>query len=124
TRMSGVLGHALGRKYSRDGACESSVKYCVSSSLVLRQAKYVYDCVNPAFARRCIGRGRVNASDRKTTSGCTALTSAISQSHSANGFVCGLSTRKTRSPSTLPWSTMLFSSSHSARQSSVSKLNG
>jgi hypothetical protein len=38
--------------------------------------------------------GRVNASARKTTSGCRRRTSAMSHSQNANGFVCGLSTRK------------------------------
>ena len=33
------------------------VKYSISSCLVLRQAKYVYDCVNPSFARRYITLG-------------------------------------------------------------------
>jgi hypothetical protein len=37
-RMSGVLGQKFGRKYSRPGRV-SSVKYSVSSRLVLRQVK-------------------------------------------------------------------------------------
>src|SRR6266550_1906496 len=96
--MSGVLGQTFGRKYSRDGDCVSSVKYSVSSALVVRHVKYVYDCVKPTLARRCIGRGRVNASERKTTSGCSRLISPIIHCHSANGLVCGLSTRKKRTP--------------------------
>ena len=38
-RMSGVLGQALGRKYSRPGPRESSVKYSVISCFVLRHVK-------------------------------------------------------------------------------------
>ena len=38
--------------------------------------KYVYDCVKPSLARCYITRGRVNASDRKSTSGCSSLTVA------------------------------------------------
>ena len=37
--------------------------------------------------------GRVNASERKITSGCCALISPITHSQIANGLVCGLSTR-------------------------------
>src|SRR5919107_4335475 len=97
--MSGVFGQQFGRKYSREGDCESSVKYSVSSCLLLRHVKYVYDCVKPSFASRCITFGRVNASDRKITSGWSRLILAIAHSQNANGFVCGLSTRKMRTPS-------------------------
>jgi hypothetical protein len=69
-------------------------------------------------------RGRVKASDRKITSGLRSRTSPIAHSQKANGFVCGLSTRKMRTPwSTQCWITP-WSSSHSARHSLVSKSNG
>ncbi len=42
--------------------------------------------------------GRVNASARKTTSGCFLLTLAISHSQNHTGLVCGLSTRKILTP--------------------------
>ena len=42
--------------------------------------------------------GRVNASARKITSGCSVRTSRISHSQNAAGFVCGLSTRNTVTP--------------------------
>src|SRR5207302_8680532 len=45
-----------------------------------RHVKYVYDCVNPSFASRCITAGRVNASARKSTSGWRAWMSRISHS--------------------------------------------
>ncbi len=122
--MSGVFGQTFGRKYSRPGPCASSVKYSVSSCFVLRQAKYVYDCVKPSLASRCITFGRVNASARKITSGCARFSSAIAHSQNGNGLVCGLSTRKIVTPSPIQNSKTLFSSSHSARQSSDSKLNG
>src|SRR5438552_402867 len=98
--MSGVLGHRLGRKNSRTSVWVNSVKYSVSSDLPFRQAKYVYDCVNPSLARRYITLGLVNASLRKITSGCLPFTSAISHSQKQNGLVCGLSTRKM----VIPWS--------------------
>ncbi len=69
-----------------------------SSSFVFRQVKYVYDCWKPAMASACSIAGRVNASARKTTSGSSAFTVAISRSQKASGFVCGLSTRKMRTP--------------------------
>ncbi len=42
--------------------------------------------------------GRVNASARKTTSGCSALTVRMSHSQNCSGLVCGLSTRKIDTP--------------------------
>src|SRR5688572_4109726 len=96
--MSGVLGHRLGRNTSRTSVCVSSVKYSVSSCLVLRQVKYVYDCVKPSFASRYMILGRVNASDRKIRSGCLSLREVIVHSQKPNGLVCGLSTRKQFTP--------------------------
>src|SRR6266849_3236092 len=66
--MSGVLGHRFGRRNSRMGVERSSVKYWLSSDLVLRHAKDVYDWLKPTFASRYISLGRVNASERKITS--------------------------------------------------------
>src|SRR5579864_7679693 len=123
-RMSGVLGHRLGRKNSRMGGCASSLKYWYSSGAVLRQAKYVYDWLNPSLASRNITLGRVKASARKMTSGCSRLTSPISHSQNENGFVCGLSTRNTRTPCSIQNMTIESSSAHSSRQCSVSKSNG
>ena len=62
------------------------------------QVKYVYDSEKPAFASVVIIAGRVNASDSSTSSGSTRRTSAINHSQNGTGFVCGLSTRKTRTP--------------------------
>ena len=42
--------------------------------------------------------GRVNASDRKITSGSVRRISLSSHSQNATGLVCGLSTRKIRTP--------------------------
>ena len=50
------------------------------------------------MARARIIAGRVNASDRKITSGSVSLTSASSRSQNRTGLVCGLSTRKIRTP--------------------------
>src|SRR5437764_211781 len=97
-RMSGVLVKKFGRKYSLAAPCVSSVRYSVSSAFVLRQVKYVYDCVKPALARARIIFGRVKASDRKIASGQRAFTSRISHSQKGKGLVCGLSTRKVRTP--------------------------
>src|SRR4051812_34403814 len=97
-RMSGVFGQRLGRKNSRTELCVRSVKYFVSSHFVSRHAKYVYDCEKPALASRYITFGRVNASARKRTSGLSRQISLITHSQNANGLVCGLSTRKIRTP--------------------------
>jgi hypothetical protein len=70
----------------------------VSSSLVFRHVKYVYDWWNPIFARVCIIAGLVNASARKITSGFVVRTSAIRRSQKGSGLVCGLSTRKAVTP--------------------------
>src|SRR5579859_5155579 len=122
--MSGVLGHRFGRKKSATGGRVSSVKYCAISQAVLRQAKYVYDWLNPSLASRYMTLGRVNASDRKMTSGELRLTSAMSHSQKAKGLVCGLSTRKMRTPCSIQNCTTDKSSCHSSRQLSVSKSNG
>src|SRR5512135_77266 len=122
--MSGVLGQRLGRKNSRIGGVASSVKYWYSSGAVLRQAKYEYDWLNPSLARRNITLGRVKASARKRTSGCARFTSPISHSQKANGLVCGLSTRKIRTPWSIQNTTIESSSAQSSRQCSVSKSNG
>src|SRR5262245_16223607 len=122
--MSGVFGQRFGRKKSLTGGFESSVKYCVISYFVLRQVKYVYDCVKPTFASRYITLGRVNASERNSTSGCLRFTSLMMNSQSAKGFVCGLSTRNTRTPCPIQKSKTLLSSSQSARHASPSKWKG
>jgi hypothetical protein len=90
----------------------------------LRHAKYVYDCVKPSLASRYITLGRVNASERKIRSGCSLRSSPISHSQNANGFVCGLSTRKMRTPCSIQKSKTPFSSCQSSRHDGVSKLNG
>src|SRR5207253_4722602 len=96
--MSGVFGQALGRKKSLTGGFVTSSKYSVSSSFELRQAKYVYDCESPALASQYMIFGRVKASARKMTSGLSRFTSLITHCQNGSGFVCGLSTRKMRTP--------------------------
>src|SRR3954471_23121732 len=96
--MSGVFGHAFGRKKSLTGGFVISSKYSVNSYFVLRQAKYVYDCENPAFASQYMIFGLVNASARKIVSGWCFLTVRITQCQNGSGLVCGLSTRKMRTP--------------------------
>ncbi len=58
----------------------------------------MYDCWKPICASVCIIAGRVNASARKITSGSVPLISAITRSQNTTGLVCGLSTRKIRTP--------------------------
>src|SRR6185295_11339264 len=122
--MSGVFGQQFGRKYSRESSCESSVKYSVSSSLVTRHVKYVYDWEKPSLARRCMTRGRVNASERKIERGKSRRISAISHSQKAKGFVCGLSTRNTSTPSRAQKATTSRSAFHRPSRSAVSKSMG
>lgn len=58
----------------------------------------MYDCWKPIWARVCIIGGLVNASARKITSGSVRLMSASTRSQKTTGLVCGLSTRKIRTP--------------------------
>src|SRR6266496_3355547 len=97
-RMSGVFGQAFGRKKSLTGGVVISSKYSRNSYLVLRHAKYVYDWLNPALASQYMIFGRVNASARKITSGCSLLISRSAHCQNGKGLVCGLSTRKIRTP--------------------------
>src|ERR1700674_3350988 len=122
--MSGVFGQRLGRKKLLTAVWVSSVKYCLSSHDVLRQAKYVYDWLKPAFANPYITLGRVNASARKTTSGLSFLASPMSHSQKANGLVCGLSTLKMVTPWSIQKVTIDRSSAHSSRQLGPSKSKG
>ena len=122
--MSGVFGQTFGRKKSLTGGLAISSKYSVSSYFVLRHAKYVYDCVNPAFASRYMIFGRVNASARKMRSGHSRLRSRMHHSQNGSGFVCGLSTRKMRTPLPAQNANTSRSSSHSSCQASLSKWNG
>jgi hypothetical protein len=57
--------------------------------------------------------GRVKASARKITSGKRSFTSRIIQAQNGMGLVCGLSTRKMRTPCSTQNSTTSRSSSHS-----------
>src|SRR5690606_10299798 len=98
--------------------------YCVNSSLPTRHVKYVYDCVNPTFAKEAITLGRVNASDKKIMSGYSLLISRIVHSQKAMGFVCGLSTLKIFTPCSIQKVMTDFNSFHRANQFSFSKLNG
>jgi len=50
------------------------------------------------LARVRIMAGRVNASARNSTSGSLTAISASSRSQNRSGLVCGLSTRKIRTP--------------------------
>src|SRR5215813_6651822 len=123
-RMSGVLQKKLPRKYSAISDCVSSSRYSVSSVLKLRQVKYVYDWLKPALASALIILGRVKASERKITSGWLSCTSRISHSQNSTGFVCGLSTRKMRTPCSTQNRTTRRSSSHSASHASHEKFTG
>ena len=104
-------------------SCETEVRNSSSSCLVFRQVKYEYDCWKPTIASACIIAGRVNASARKTTSGSSAFTAAIRRSQNVRGFVCGLSTRKIRTPCLIQCRTMRSTSSKMPSGSS-SKLTG
>ena len=82
----------------------------------------MYDWLKPIFASVVIIAGRVNASAKKTVSGNSARTSAISHSQNGTDFVCGLSTRKARTPCRHQCTTTSLSASQRPRQSSESKL--
>src|SRR5436305_14288785 len=123
-RMSGVFGHAFGRKKSLTGGLVISSKYSRNSNDVLRHAKYVYDCENPALASQYLIFGLVNASARKMRSGCFFFNSPMHQCQNGSGFVCGLSTRKMRTPFSIQNSKTDRNSSHNARHSASSNKNG
>ena len=115
--MSGVFTKRLPRKYSVTGGVVSSVRYSRSSDALFFQVKYVYDIVKPSFARLFMRFGRVNASEKKITSGCTDWISAISHSQNGSGFVWGLSTRKIFTPWATQCSTTSRHASHRLRRS-------
>ena len=117
--MSGVFGHRFGRKNSRTRASVSSVKYFVSSHFVSRHAKYVYDCVKPSFRQpvhHLRPRERLRQKDHVRMLAANFARSPTPRTR--NGFVCGLSTRKIRTPSSIQNRKTLFSSSHSDCQAS------
>src|SRR5258708_40311301 len=120
-RISGVFGQAFGRKKSLTGGFVICPKYSVSSYFVLRHAKYVYDCEKPAFASQHRIFGLVNASARKITSGWCFLTVRMTQCQNGSGFVCGLSTRKTRMPLSIQKRKMPTSSFQRSAHASLSK---
>jgi hypothetical protein len=120
--MSGVFTQNAGLNHAACGPV-TSWRYSSSSALVLRHAKYVYDCWKPTLPSACIIAGRVNASARKTTSGCAALTSRMTRSQNHSGFVCGLSTRKICTPQPTH-SSMIRSTSATIPCGSLSKLTG
>src|SRR5687768_9610578 len=96
--MSGVLGQRFTRMYSETGGVVTSFRYSSYSCLKFRHVKYEYDCWKPSFAKAFMTFGRVNASARKMTSGCVSWTLRMSHSQKGSGLVCGLSTRKVRTP--------------------------
>jgi hypothetical protein len=77
--------------------------------------------VKPTLASWRIIARRVNASARKTMSPSTSWTSLMSHCQNGIGFVCGLSTLNTFTPSSTHSSVMRRSSCHSASQSGVSQ---
>jgi hypothetical protein len=70
-----------------------------------------------------MGAGRVNASARKTTSGCLVFTVRMSHSQNCSGLVCGLSTRKIFTPCAIQCSTIRSTSVYMPT-GSLSKLIG
>jgi hypothetical protein len=61
--------------------------------------------VKPSLASPNSRAGRVNASARNSTSGWRDFTCQISQCQKFGGLVCGLSTRKIRTPCSAQCST-------------------
>ena len=96
--MSGVFVNGLRPEVlAHLGDCVSSVRYSRSSRR-LAPGEVRVALGEADFASSCIIFGFVNASERKITSGWSRWTSAISHAQNAIGFVCGLSTRKIRTP--------------------------
>ena len=78
--------------------------------------------MKPSLASSRITARRVKASARKITSRSTWWISLISHSQNGNGFVCGLSMRKTFTPASTHSSMIRRHSSHSSFQAGVSQL--
>src|SRR5437773_2375548 len=68
--------------------------------------------------------GRVKASARNSTSGCSFRISRMTHCQKGSGFVCGLSTRKMRTPLSIQKRKTPPSSCQSACHFSLSKSNG
>ena len=77
--------------------------------------------MKPSLASAFITFGRVKASARKITSGWRDCTSRISHSQNGNGLVCGLSTRKIRTPCSTQNRMTSRNASHSAMRSAQLK---
>ena len=73
--------------------------------------------MKPTSASLAITFGRVNASARNTTSGWSRRIRSISQAQNAIGLVCGLSTRKMRTPSPIQYRSTSRHAFHSATRS-------
>ena len=119
-----MFGHTFGRKKCRAGPRVSSVKYSSISTRVSRHVKYVYDWWNPIFASCSITAGRVNASARNRTSGSLRRISASIHAQNGKGFVCGLSTRKMRTPRAIQLRVTSRHASHSVGQPVPAKSSG
>ena len=95
--MSGVLTKKLGRIRSLV-SCETSCRYSSISHFSVAPGEVRVGLVEADHAEAAHHVGRVNASDKKITSGSVLRTSANSHSQNITGLVCGLSTRKTLTP--------------------------
>jgi hypothetical protein len=62
--------------------------------------------------------GSVNASARNTTSGHSSCTDGMTHAQNASGFVCGLSTRKIRTPRRAQVANTSRQAAHNSRRSS------
>ncbi len=90
---------------------------------MLRQVKYVYDWWKPTMASPRTIAGLVKASDSQMTSGSVARTFVNSHSQNITGLVCGLSTRKMRTPWLIQRRTTRSTSRESPAKS-LSKFSG
>ncbi len=118
-RMSGVLGQQLGRKYSRPGPLRELGE--VLGQLLLGVAPgEVRVRLGEAELRQPVHhlRPRERLGEEDHVRVRRAGSRSITHSQNGNGLVCGLSTRKMRTPSSSQNSNTLASSSHSPFQSS------
>ena len=118
-RMSGVFGQTLGRKKSATGVVRQLGEVLGQLPLAVAPGEVRVRLREPEL-RQVVHdlRARESLRQQEDRSGRRRMTSAISHSQNGNGFVCGLSTRKIRTPCSIQNRKTLFSSSHRASRSS------
>ena len=124
-RMSGVFGQKFGRKYSRDRRLRELGEILAQLLLGLAPGEVgVRLGEAAAWPGAYMTLGRVNASARKITSGCSRLISAMHHSQKANAWCAGCRRGRSARPAPIQKRTRRAAPATAPRQSSLSKSNG